>query len=469
MHIHLIAVCGTGMGAFAGMLKAAGHVVTGSDQNVYPPMSDYLREQGVTIMNGYDAGHLSPRPDLVVVGNAIRRDNPEARAAIDGGMEYASFPEALHRFFLASRTTAAVCGTHGKTTTTALVAWLLTHAGRDPSFLVGGIALNLGAPVRLGGGEHFVIEGDEYDTAFFDKVPKFLRYRPRHAILANVEFDHADIYPTMDHVMAAFAMLVDNMPPDGVLIAGIDCPRVRTLIARAPCRIVSFACDHDADYRIAKPRFVGGATRFDLFTPDGAVADIDLPMIGRHNVLNAAAAFALARVLGLSPDEIRAGFSTFLGIKRRQEVLLEAGGITLIDDFAHHPTAVEVTLEALRQRYLGRRLVVVFEPRTNTSRRAYFQESYARSFGYAGEVLIAPVFGAQTLGEGEGLDAVRLASDIVRNGVSARAYADFDELRASALATVRPGDVLVLLSNGAVGGLRETLSDALIKKAGEGV
>lgn len=461
MHIHLIAICGTGMGSLAGILKAAGHHVTGSDANVYPPMSTYLAGQGIPIFSDYEPVHLEPRPDLVVVGNAIRRDNPEARAAIDGGIEYTSFPGALRRFFLEDRTTVAVTGTHGKTTTTAMVAWIFTHAGLDPSFLVGGVARNLGSPVRLGAGRHFIVEGDEYDTAFFDKVPKFVRYRPDHAILANIEFDHADIYPDLDAVKRAFAMLVDGMPKDGTLVVGIDCPNVRERIASASCRVATYAIDREADYRASNIREESGRVAFDIIAPDGRAIDLEISMPGRHNALNALAAFAMSRVLGLDDAAIRAGLASFEGVKRRQEIRGEEAGVVVIDDFAHHPTAVRVTLEALRGRFAGRRIIVLFEPRTNTSRRAYFQELYSSAFDAASAVVIAPVFGAEALAPSERFDAHRLAADLRGRGIDACDMATYDETLDGAMDRLRPGDVAVLMSNGGFGGMHERLLDAL--------
>ncbi len=396
-----------------------------------------------------------------MIGNAIRRENAEARAAIDRGIEYTSFPGALRRFFLDDRTTIAITGTHGKTTTTAILAWIITHAGLDPSFLVGGVARNLGSPVRLGAGRHFIVEGDEYDTAFFDKVPKFVRYRPEHAILANIEFDHADIYPDLDAVKRAFAMLVDGMPREGTLVAGIDCPNVCERIAGAACHVVTYAVDREADYRAGNIREEPARVVFDIETPAGQVADLEISMPGRHNALNALAAFAMSRVLGLGDDAIRAGLASFEGVKRRQEIRGEEAGVVVIDDFAHHPTAVRVTLEALRSRWSRRRLIVLFEPRTNTSRRAYFQDLYASAFDAASAVVVAPVFGAESLGESERFDADRLAADLRARGIDACPTASYDETLHEAMNRLRSGDVAVLMSNGGFGGMHERLLDAL--------
>ncbi|MCL4236089.1 MAG: UDP-N-acetylmuramate:L-alanyl-gamma-D-glutamyl-meso-diaminopimelate ligase, partial [Deltaproteobacteria bacterium] len=343
--------------------------------------------------------------------------------------------------------------------------WIFTHARLDPSFLVGGVARNLGSPVRLGAGRHFIVEGDEYDTAFFDKVPKFVRYRPDHAILANIEFDHADIYPDLDAVKRAFAMLVDGMPEVGTLVAGVDCPNVREQIERARSRVVTFAIDREADYRAHAVRESGGRTMFDISTPDGAVNGVEMSLPGRHNVLNALAAFAMSRTLGLDAGAVCAGLASFEGVKRRQEIRGEEDGVVVIDDFAHHPTAVRVTLEALLSRWDERRLVVIFEPRTNTSRRAYFQELYASAFDAASAVVIAPVFGAESLPESERFDAHRLARDLRDRGIDATATATYDATLSESLDRLRPGDVAVLMSNGGFGGMHERLLDALRERS----
>ncbi len=461
MHIHLIAICGAGMGALAGLLKKAGHHVTGSDQNVYPPMSTYLSKLGIQVYDGYSPENISETPDLVVIGNAIRKENPESQAVISAGIDFLSFPGALRRFFLCDRTTIAVTGTHGKTTTTALLAWILTSAGYDPSFLVGGICLNFDGPVRLGRGDYFVIEGDEYDTAFFDKVPKFLRYQPDVAVLANVEFDHADIYPNFDAVFDAFAALVANMPPNGFLAAGVDCPSVRRLVENAQCIVTTYATDHPADISARDISFRDAAMRFCLTCENRNTAELKSPLVGMHNLKNILAAYAICKNIGVAHDEFAKGLASFKGIKRRQEVRGVVNDIVVIDDFAHHPTAVRETLNALKMQWGRRRIVAIFEPRTNTSRRKYFQDKYAKSFHSADIVIVAPVYNQSMISSEERFDSEKLALDLRDIGKDAASAADLDETLKLSMEKLRPGDVAVLFSNGGFGGLHEKLLEKL--------
>ncbi|MBZ0274339.1 UDP-N-acetylmuramate:L-alanyl-gamma-D-glutamyl-meso-diaminopimelate ligase [bacterium] len=460
MHVHLVAICGTGMGALAALLTEAGHRVTGSDQNVYPPMSTFLAAKGIDVKLGYRAENLLPRPDLVVIGNAIRRENPEAVAAIEAGLPYLSFPGALRRFFISDKTTIAICGTHGKTTTTALAAWVMTHAGLDPSFLVGGLGLNFDAPVRLGAGAHFVVEGDEYDTAFFDKVPKFLRYEPKVAVISNIEFDHADIYPDLDAILAAFEQLVRAMPGDGLIIAGIDDANVRRVIVPAKARVLSFGFDEHADIRARTISPHENGVDFIIETAERS-QPVRLPMFGEHNVRNALAAYAVARHAGVEPTAFAAAIEDFRGVRRRLEIRGEAAGVTVIDDFGHHPTAIATTLAGLRSRFANRRVVALYEPRTNTSRRNFFQDAYARAFAGADAVVIAPVYEAAAIPEDERFDSARLRDDLAERGIDARVATDYEETLTAALDVLGVGDVAVLFSNGGFGGLHERLLAAL--------
>ncbi|MCB9477230.1 MAG: UDP-N-acetylmuramate:L-alanyl-gamma-D-glutamyl-meso-diaminopimelate ligase [Deltaproteobacteria bacterium] len=465
MRIHMIAICGTGMGSLAALLQAQGHEVRGSDANVYPPMSDYLRDRGIPILEGFDATHLDPAPDLVIIGNAVRRENPEAVETMNRGLDYLSFPGALRRFFLSRKTTVAVTGTHGKTTTTALLSWIFTHAGLDPSFLIGGIARNFGQSIRLGEGEHFIIEGDEYDTAFFDKVPKFLRYAPSHAILANVEFDHADIYDNLDAVMAAFRELVRQMPPDGLLVAGVDDTNVRELIQKVGCPVVTYGVDEAADFGARNVRMDGERMRFDIVDEKGEEHPMASPINGAHNLRNILAAYAMSRHFGISPEAFRAALATFEGVARRQEERGEEAGVLVIDDFAHHPTAVRLTLAGLRERYAGRRLVTIFEPRTNTTRRRHFQEAYAKAFESSDAVIIAPVYHGDDLSAEERFDPMRLAADLKAQGIEAHATATLDETFAEALDMLQHGDLAAVLSNGGFGDMHRRLLAALAERA----
>lgn len=464
--IHMIAICGTGMGALAGILKSSGFEVTGSDQNVYPPMSTQLEHLGILIMQGYSPEHLAHKPDLVIVGNVIRRDNPEARAAIDGGFPYLSFPSALREFYLSKGRTVAVCGTHGKTTTTAMIAHTFTSAGRDPSFLVGGVMQNFGNGFQVGTGTDFIIEGDEYDTAFFDKVPKFVRYCPDWAVVANIEFDHADIYDSLEQILDAFSKLVSTMPINGVVFAGIDCENVNALIGDATCPVITFGLEKNADYHPKSWSVENGRMTFAVMENNNSLGEFECAMTGEHNLKNLLATVAVCRKAGLTAPEIRNGLSTFLGIKRRQEVRGIAGDVTVIDDFAHHPTAVSATLKALRKTYPDNRLVAVFEPRTNTSRRSFFQKQYALSFHDADLVFIAPVFSPEGIEKNMRFDPQQLVADLKGQGADAKTAPDTDTLLENLVAAAKPGDVMVLMSNGSFNGLHEKLLIALEKTEG---
>ena len=364
-HIHLIAVCGVGMASLAGLLKSRGYRVTGSDQNVYPPMSHYLAEIGIDVLTGYRAEHLVPRPDLVVIGNAISRGNPEAETVIGENLSYISFPQALGEFLIGSRRSLVIAGTHGKTTTSALAAWVLTAAGLDPGFFVGGVPLNFASGWRVGGDSHVVLEGDEYDTAFFDKGPKFLHYRPTDVIFTSVEFDHADIYRDLDHVKSAFARLIEIIPADGTLVVCSDYPEAMSVAQAVRSKCVSYG--DRGDWSVTDVQFREGRSFFTPCYKGRAEGLLEAAVIGRHNVKNALAVYAMGRTLGIERERLLEGFRTFKGVKRRQEVRGEQRGVLVIDDFAHHPTAVRETIDAVRAAYGGRRLWAIFEPRSNTS------------------------------------------------------------------------------------------------------
>jgi len=452
-HVHFIAIAGTGMGSLAGLLRAQGHRVTGSDEGVYPPMSTALGAWGIPVFEGFSATHLEPRPDRVVIGNVVRPDNPEARAAIDGGIPYLSFPDALREYAIDGRHSLVVTGTHGKTTTTSLVAALLLECGRDPSVLVGGIAANLDGSFRHGAGPHFVVEGDEYDTAFFDKTPKFLHYAARTALLTSIEFDHADIYRDLEHVKSAFRELVASLPLEGTLVANLDDPNVREVVREAPCRLVGYGlADHANAWRATPGAVEPHGQTMRLVSPGGEAFAASIRFAGRHNVANATAAVACVASLGVPPAEASEALAAWRGVKRRQELRGEPRGIAVLDDFAHHPTAVRETLAAVRAQYPGRRLVAVFEPRTNTSRRAIFQDDYARAFDAADRVLVsivpdAPLYSAT--GEvTERFSSPELAEALRARGLDARALPGADAILENLLAGSRPGDVLLVMSNG---------------------
>jgi UDP-N-acetylmuramate: L-alanyl-gamma-D-glutamyl-meso-diaminopimelate ligase len=459
--VHLIGVCGTGMGSFAGMLKAAGHEVTGSDQDVYPPMSTQLHRWGIETMTGYRPENLDrARPDLVIVGNVIREANPEAAAMRARGLPHLSFPAALGERFIAPRHGVVVVGTHGKTTTSAMMGRLLHHAGRDPSFLVGGVTRDFESNYRLGGGPHFVVEGDEYDTAYFDKGPKFLHYHPRTAIFTSCELDHADIYRDEAHYQAAFEGFVALLPGDGYLAACASYPSVLRLAARAACRVETYAVDAPgADWEAGRLTLAADGARFTLLRRGEPLAEVHLPVGGAHNVENALGVAAAATALGLSPAEIADGLAAFGGVKRRQEVRGRAGGVTVVDDFAHHPRAVRKTLAAVAGTFPGARRLACFEPRSNTSRRNLHQRDYADPAcwsGAAGVFLLRPA-PTDRVPEAERLDVDAVCAALTAGGTPAAAFTTVEELVAAVAGGARPGDVVVAMSNGAFGGIWELL------------
>jgi UDP-N-acetylmuramate: L-alanyl-gamma-D-glutamyl-meso-diaminopimelate ligase len=463
--VHLIGVCGTGMGSFAGMLKAAGHEVTGSDENVYPPMSTQLERWGIEVMSGYRPENLDrARPDLVVVGNVVRAVNPEAAAMRERGLRHVSFPQALGERFIAPRHGVVVAGTHGKTTTSAMVGALLHHAGRDPSFLVGGVTRDFDSNFRLGAGPHFVVEGDEYDTAYFDKGPKFLHYRPRTAIFTSCELDHADIYRDEAHYESAFERFVDLIPADGFLAACAAYESVRRIAGRARCRVESYGVGRfGADWEARGLSLAPEGARFELVRCGERLADVLLPVGGSHNVENALGVAAAATALGLSPAEIAAGLGAFRGVKRRQEVRGTAGGVTVVDDFAHHPRAVKETLAAIRGRFPQGRILAAFEPRSNTSRRNLHQRDYAarETWGPASAAFLLRPAPSDQVPEAERLDIDAVVSELSGAGLPASAFGTVDELVPAIVAAARPGDVVVAMSNGAFGGIWGRLLAAL--------
>jgi len=460
--IHLIGVCGTGMGSFAGMLKAAGYEVTGSDENVYPPMSTQLERWGIRAFSGYGAENLDrARPDVVVVGNVVRAANPEAAAVRERGIPQVSFPAALGELFLAPRHSVVIAGTHGKTTTSAMMGFLLFRAGRDPSFLVGGVTRDFDGNFRLGQGPHFVVEGDEYDTAYFDKGPKFLHYRPRTAVLTSCEMDHADIYRDEEHYRSAFERFVRLLPRDGFLAACSTWASVAEMARAAACDVETYSVERPADWEARELALGAGGASFVLCRRGRALGPVRLPVGGAHNVENALGVAAAATRLGLSYEELAAGFLEFRGVRRRQEVRGAAGGVTVVDDFAHHPTAVARTLAAIRGSFPGSRLLACFEPRSNTSRRSLHQAEYARSFGDASSVFVLRPAPTDRVPEAERLDVDRLAADVSAGGTPARACATVEEMVDAVRAEARPGDVVVAMSNGAFGGIWDRLLAAL--------
>jgi UDP-N-acetylmuramate: L-alanyl-gamma-D-glutamyl-meso-diaminopimelate ligase len=456
-HIHLIAICGVGMASLAGLLQARGYRVTGSDQNVYPPMSIYLANIGIDVLPGFRPEHLAPRPDLVIVGNAVSRANAEAEAMLKAQIPHISFPDALGQFLIGARSSLVIAGTHGKTTTSALAAWVLTSAGLDPGFFVGGVPVNFGSGWRAGAGDYVVIEGDEYDTAFFDKGPKFLHYRPRSVILTSIEFDHADIYRDLDHVKSAFRRLIDIIPRDGTLVVCSDYPAAREIAAAAVCRRVTYGAD--GDWHAANIEFHAGRAFFEPCYRGKSEGRLEAAVIGRHNVQNALAVYALGRALGIEREKLLEGFRTFMGVKRRQEIRGEQRGVLVIDDFAHHPTAVRETIEAIRAAYDGRRIWAVFEPRSNTSKRSLFEQEFADALALADQVLIAPVFQPEKVVDGERLSVDRVIQRINQycGEPRARTGDGAAEIAAMIARDARAGDVVLVMSNGGFDNVHEKI------------
>jgi UDP-N-acetylmuramate: L-alanyl-gamma-D-glutamyl-meso-diaminopimelate ligase len=461
--IHLVGVAGTGMGSFAGMLKAAGYEVTGSDEKVYPPMSDMLAAWGVDVMTPYAPENIAAaRPDLIIIGNVIRRVNPEATAARESGIKQMSFPAAFGSLVLEGKHSVVIVGTHGKTTTSALMAHVLVSAGVDPTFLVGGVTLNYAGNFRNGKGPHVVVEGDEYDTAYFDKGPKFLHYRARTAMLTSVEFDHADIYRDMAHYESAYEKFAASLPADGFLAVAASYPNAVAIARRASKAFVAtYAGQGDADYTTENLRFGPEGARFVIREPRGTAGEFLLPMSGHHNVENALGVYAVARSLGLSADQIREGLASFTGVKRRQEIRGEIGGVLVIDDFAHHPTAVRETITAIRLRYPDRRLWAVFEPRSNTSRRNIHQSEYAHAFAGAARATIRVPEPHDKVPISEQLDIGKVVQELKAQGIEADASPDVDVLVQRVIEGARPGDVLLVMSNGAFGGFIPSVIEGL--------
>ncbi len=450
------------MAALAGLLVEKGFVVKGSDSQAYPPMSELLRDMKIPISLGYGPDNLEPEPDMVIIGNVIRRDNPEAVAVMERSIPYMSFPQAISHLCLKERRPLIAAGTHGKTTTATLLASALRGTGADPGFMIGGIPRDFGTGFHLGAPPWFVLEGDEYDTAFFDKQPKFLHYRPHGVILTSIEFDHADIYQDLEHLKKAFAKLVKIVDPDGVIVACIDWPAVREVCKNAPCRVITYgALSDDAMWRIHNCRTSKGKTTFKARLKEKTCLDLEIQLPGLHNALNSLGVTALCHHLGLPLDSVRQGLAACTGVKRRQEVIGIINGVTVIDDFAHHPTAVKETLKALRERYPDDRLIAVFEPRTNTSARAVFQQVYPDAFEWADLVLVREVPYPEKAPEGDRFSSIKLVQDLCSAGKKARCFKNAGEILAFLSRETHPGDVIAILSNGDFEGLHQNLLSIL--------
>jgi UDP-N-acetylmuramate: L-alanyl-gamma-D-glutamyl-meso-diaminopimelate ligase len=472
-HYHLIGIAGTAMASLAGLLRAAGHKVTGSDENVYPPMSDQLSALGIEYAQGYSAANLAPRPDWVVVGNAISRGNEELEAVLEQRLPYTSAAVTIKEEFLRTRKSIAVAGTHGKTTTTSLLAWALEAAGLNPSFLIGGVAENFGTSFRLTDSEWFVVEADEYDTAYFDKGPKMWHYLPYVGIVNNAEFDHADIYRDEEAYRFAFARFINLVPRNGTLVAGWDSPMVRDLAPRSFAPIESFGYGEDGAADGEHPRWTARDVEFG---PEGtrfvAVHDgeewgrVDTPVTGAINVRNILAVIAVAEFIGADRAGVLEGLRTFRSVKRRMEIKGEARGVTVVDDFAHHPTAVRETIGAIRQRFHGRPIVAVFEPRSYTAQRREFQDSYRDAFAAADRVVLAGLFHPERYTEQTALNPNELVDAWRASGKPADFIPDPDDIVRHLVPQLTGNEVVLVMSNGGFGGIHGKLLDALNARAG---
>ncbi|HXC61371.1 MAG TPA: UDP-N-acetylmuramate:L-alanyl-gamma-D-glutamyl-meso-diaminopimelate ligase [Nitrospiria bacterium] len=456
-HIHMIAIGGTGMSALAGLLKAAGYYVAGSDGDLYPPVSSLLARLGITRSTGYRPENIAPGTDLVVVGNAVSKSNPEVLAAQERGLRMLSFPQTLSEFFLKDKQPIVVAGTHGKTTTTSLMAWVLESAGLQPGTMIGGWAKSFNGNYQLGKGRYFVVEGDEYDTAFFDKGPKFLHYRPAMAILTSIEFDHGDIYLNLDAIKQAFSAFVRLLPKDGRLIKVYDDARIQEVTAGLDCPQETYgldpAADWWADHLVPQPE----SLTFVVHHQRKVIGQVNSPLLGKHNILNTLAVIAMATHLGLSWDRIKSGIESFQGIKRRQEIIGEAHDILVMDDFAHHPTAIHETLSAVRLHYPGRRIWAIFEPRSATSRQKVFQAEFAQSFGPADWIVIADIFAKEKIPVENRLDLAKLVRDLKLKGQAAEFIPTADEIVERVGPQLQSGDLVCILSSGGFGGLHQKL------------
>ena len=458
--VHLIGICGTAMATLAAMLKQSGFDVRGSDQHTYPPMGEFLARQGITPLSGYDAAHIQGDLDLVVIGNAVSRGNPEVEAVLERRIPYRSLPEFVRERFLWRARPVVVAGTHGKTTTASMLAWVLVEGGLDPSFMVGGIPRNFEAGYRLGGGDAFVIEGDEYDSAFFDKSAKFLKYLPAVAVVSGIEFDHADIYHDLDELRVAFRRFIRLVPPNGKVLLGADDAEAVALAELAMCPVETFGLDDRADWRAAAIRPGQEKTAFELVHRGTSVARVTLPLLGTFNVRNALATFAAAATYGLAPSVTADALARFQGVRRRLEIRGVVAGVTVYDDFAHHPSAVRETLSAVRAATTGGRLWAIFEPRSATACRRIFQERFADALQLADEVVVGAVFRI-ALPPDERLSEAQLVADLRTAGTAARHEADIDRLAALVADETRAGDQVVIMSNGDFGGIHARLLERL--------
>jgi UDP-N-acetylmuramate: L-alanyl-gamma-D-glutamyl-meso-diaminopimelate ligase len=458
--VHLIGICGTAMASLAGLLKDRGFQVSGSDANPYPPMSTQIESLGIQIKSGYRAENLHPKPDFVIVGNVVSANNPEAQELMKLGIPFTSLPKAMGEFIIGERDSVCISGTHGKTTTTSLMSWVAEVCGQSPGFLIGGIPLNFSKSFRNPEKNLFIIEGDEYDTAFFDKVPKFTHYRPKYTVLTSVEFDHADIYKDLDDVKKAFATLMKITKPEGQVIAWAEDKNVESLLGLAKAPVLTYGLKK-GDVRATILKVKGEATIFSVNFKGEDLGEFHLPLSGEYNVLNALAVIALSKVLNFDFKLVKQAFESFKGVKRRQEILGEPRGVLIIEDFAHHPTAVKETIRGIKAKYPERKLWAVFEPRSATSRRKIFQKDYAIAFSLAEETLIAEAFDQTKLDETNRFSSAELVEDLKREGKSAQVYSKVDEIVGDLSKKTTRGDLVLIMSNGGFDGIYTKLLKAM--------
>jgi len=459
--IHLIAVCGTGMGALACMLRDLGFEVTGSDQKIFPPMSHFLKHKGIKMNDGFRAENLSYEPDLIIVGNAVTKDNPEVQEMRRRGFYFCSMPQALNRFVAAGKQTLLISGTHGKTTTSSILAWMLVEAGYDPSFMIGGILKNFDSNYRLGSGSYFVVEGDEYDTAFFDKGPKFLHFQPQMAVLTSVEFDHADIFNDLEHVKEVFKNFVSALPGSSTLLAFDGEQNVTDVIGNHDCLIERYGQKANSPWRLGSVSAEPPWTVFEVFKNNECFGSFKTKLFGEHNLFNALADIAIADGLNIPADIIAKALQTFGGIKRRQEIRGQKRQITVMDDFAHHPTAVRETLRAVESVISGGRLIAVFEPRTNTSMRNVFQSEYTAVFDPADIICIRKPPLLKKIPSGQRFSSEQLVKDLKIRGKNAHYFPDTDSILDFLLITAQPGDIVLIMSNGGFDNIHQRLLESL--------
>lgn len=468
-HIHLMGICGTAMASLAGLLKAKGYTITGSDSNPYPPMSTQIESLGIQIQKPYAAENLNPRPDFVIVGNVISANNPEAQELVKLKIPFSSLPVAMGEWIIGDKESMVVAGTHGKTTTTSILAWIAEICGKKPGFLIGGVPKNFSYSFRLPEGNYFVIEGDEYDTAYFDKVPKFVHYKPRHVILTSIEFDHADIYKDLEAVMRAFEMLMDKTSEHGELVYWAEDKNIEELLKRrSPKKVYSYGFSK-GDFRIIKsnysveniPNRANLTQDFSIQYQGKNLGDFSIALSGDYNLLNAAACVALAYLCSWPMDLVKQGLKSFSGVKRRQEVLGEPRGILVIEDFAHHPTAVRETLKGIQQKYQGRKIFAVFEPRSATSRRKIFQKEYGLAFESADVCLIADAFDQTKIASTDRFSSAELVADLVISGKTAICFSNVQEIVSYLIEKSKAGDLILIMSNGGFDGIYQKLLQGL--------